>query len=70
MSRHSHNNGADRGHEQIAEPASELDIQQTGQLAADKRPRYADQKIGKKAVIAGGHLFCDPASNDADYQHA
>src|SRR5262245_58474606 len=55
-----------RGHQQSAEPTFELEVHQPGQCTADERPRYADQKISKQAMIARGYFLSDPAGEDAD----
>ena len=52
-----------------AQPTLKLEVHQLGQPAADKRPRYADQKVGEQPVIAGCYLLGNPAGNNADNQH-
>src|SRR4029453_2047815 len=63
-------NGADRRHDQIAEPAVELDIEKDGEVASDERPGDADEQIGEEAVVARGRLLGDVAGDDADDEHA
>ena len=65
-----HKDRADRCHEQIAEPAFELEIHQLRQPTADKRARDANQKIGEETMIASGYFFGNPTRNDANDQHA
>ena len=59
-----------RGYQQIAEPTFELEVHQLRQRTADERPRYADQKISKQAMIARSYFLSDPAGEDANNQHA
>src|SRR5581483_3749887 len=65
-----HENGADRRHDEIAEPAVERDVHQVGEGPAHERARDADEQIGEKAVVARRDLLGDIAGNDADDQHA
>src|SRR6476619_2752404 len=60
----------DRGHDQIADPAIEGDVEQSGERAADEGAGDADEQIGEQAMIARRHLLGDVAGEDADDEHA